>query len=216
MNRIILQCIFLFLSVPVLAPAQGKEQIGPYKTVPAHQGEYCTVCGGPLSEKDVALIVRGRRVPLDSMDIAEFLRNEEKYFAILQPRGALFAESPEAAEGTALGGIPSGWFAFGVYVLLALLFGGLSGYTAVGKGLAPLPHFLIGFAFSVAGYLYVLSRPSRAKPGEVPEGLVKVPVTVSPVRCEKCGTTNHPSAARCIGCGTQLIPTVQSEVKRAT
>lgn len=215
MSRLVAQVVLILSGIRVAALAFDNERVGPYAAVPAHRGEYCAVCGGALTEKDVALIVKGRRVPLDSMDIAEFLKNQEKYFASLQPRGALFAESPEAAEGTALGGIPSGWFAFGVYVLLALLFGGLSGYAAVGKGLAPLPHFFIGFAFSIAGYLYVLSRPSRARPGEVPEGLVKVPVTAAPTRCKVCGMTNHPSASRCIGCGVQLSPTIQSEVKRA-
>lgn len=213
--RFIRRTLYVLVLVTATSTAHADEQFGPYRAVPAKPGEQCIVCGGALSEKDVALIVRGRRVPLDRMDVDEFLKNEARYFAALQPQGALFAEAREAAEGTALGGVSSGWFVFGVYILLGLIFGGLSSYAAVAKGLAPLPHFFIGFALSIFGYLYTLSRPSRAKPGDVPEGLVKVPATASPVRCEKCGAENHPSAERCAGCGTHLTPTLQSEVKRA-
>jgi hypothetical protein len=207
---------FLFIPLPSLSQSEAMDDSteSPYQSVPAKSGELCTVCGVPLTEDDVALIVKGRRVPLNKAMVNKFLQNQEKYFATMQPRSALFQAELDAPAGTALGGVSSGWFLFGLYVLVALIFGGMSGYTAVAKGLKPIPHFFIGFAFCAIGYLYVLTRPRQAEEGEIPSGLVKVPATSAPTPCKKCGYTNHPSAKKCAGCGTNLTPIVQSDVTR--
>jgi hypothetical protein len=205
------------LSAPFTGLAEGQEGdslVTMYPMLSARVGENCTVGGTPLTEDDFALIVRGRRVPLHREAVKEFLRHQEKYFAKLQPKGALFQEDMTEEEGTALGGISWGWFLFGTYVLVALLFGGMSGYAAIMKGLRPVPHFLIGLFFSVFGYLYVLTRPRISPPGAVPAGLVKVPTTSPPARCPVCGFMNHPSAHRCAACRTELHPTIESEVSR--
>lgn len=183
-----------------------------YEQVPAKPGEKCTICGMPLSEDDVALIVRGRRVPLAATMVDSFMTAPERYFAGMQPKGALFQEELGAPAGAVLGGISNGWFAFGTYVLIGLIFGGLSGYLAVSKGLTPIPHFFIGFALSVVGLLYVLVRRPLVKAGEVPAGLVKVPTTRTPQGCPHCGYTNHPAAQQCLQCNASLAPTVDSEV----
>jgi hypothetical protein len=101
-----------------------------------------------------------------------------------------------------------------VYVLIALIFSGLSGYTAVSKGLNAVPYFFMGFFFSAFGYLFVLTRPSAVKAGEVPAGLTKVHTTLEPVPCPKCGNTNHPAARKCLNCGVELQPLAESEVAR--
>ncbi|MFQ5675448.1 MAG: hypothetical protein ACE5G1_06080, partial [bacterium] len=67
------------------------------------------------------------------------MNNQEKYFAELQPKSALFQENFGAPPGAAQGGISLGWFLFGSYVLLALIFSGLSGHAAVSKGLNAIP-----------------------------------------------------------------------------
>jgi hypothetical protein len=204
--------VLLLLLMPA-AVRSGTVEV-PYPVERAIEGERCTVCGAVLSEDDVALVVRGRRVPLDKDMVGEFLKEPERYFAHLQPKGALFQENGDASGATALGGVSRGWFLAGLYVLVALVFAGLSGYAAVGKGLKPIPHFFIGLLFSLFGYLYVLTRPAKAGPGEVPRGLAKVPLTRDPVPCGSCGALNHPSAKRCSGCGTGLEPRVESEVAR--
>jgi len=209
----------VFAFVLVLAPAlraQDSTSSLPYERTAVRSGERCFVCGGLLETTNgFALIVKGRRVPLDRIHVGEFLKNQEKYFARLQPAGALFAESFDAKNGNASGGVSWGWFLAGLYVLIALLFAGLSGYVAVGKGLTPIPSFFTGLAFSAAGFLYILTRPSVARAGTIPPGFVKVPTTSNSLPCGKCGTRNHPSARRCAGCGTALKPLVESDVARA-
>jgi len=208
----ILQCLFL-LRLSEASANENKTQSA-YPEVPAEAGELCTVCGASLSENDVALIVKGRRVPLDRTMVNEFLQNKDKYFAKMQARGALFSESVDAPAGTSQGGITWGWFLAGMYVLVALIFGGMSGYIAVGKGLRPIPAFFIGFFLSAFGFLYVVSQPRAVEEGKIPAGFVKVPVTSAPVTCSKCAYANHPSASKCAGCGSALEPIVESEVAR--
>ena len=207
---IILSLIAIFVS----SAAQESADKIPYKVLPPKPGERCSICDMPLTDQDVALLVRGRRVPLNHMMVDSFLANEEKFFAAKQPRGALFSEEMSEQPGVSLGGITTGWFLLGSYVLVALIFGGLSGYAAVSKGLPPIRYFFIGFVFSALGYLYVMTRPTVAKRGEIPEGLVKVPTTSAPVACPKCGHGNHPSAKVCSECGNKLQPKLQSEVAR--
>jgi hypothetical protein len=174
----------------------------------------CVGCNNPMhpDSASYALLYRGRKIPTHSFCESAVRNNPslyQAYFASLQPKGALFQEHDDGQSE-----VKAGWFIFDLIVLIALLTGGLSGYAAVSKGLKPIPHFFIGL--TIVGYLYVLTRPSAVKPGEVPEGLVKVPTTSAPVPCEKCGFTNHPSAKTCAACGTKLTPTMQSEVARAS
>ncbi len=205
---------FCLLALPLRTQENAPQT--PYQSVRPKLGDYCTVGNVPLDTlQDVALIVRGRRVPLHRTMVDSFMRTQEKYFSQQQPKGALFQEELSAANGAALAGVTSGWFLFGLYVLVALVFAGVSGYTAVSKGLPPIPNFFIGFFLSALGYLYVLTRPAVAKKGEIPGGLVKVPLTHAPVPCAACGYQNHPSAKQCVGCGGKLEPMLQSEVARA-
>jgi len=204
--------VFLFFFFAVL---RADTTSVTYSVVAAKPGEKCTVCGLDLTADDVALIVKGRRVPLNRTMVDEFMKNQERYFSDLQPKGALFQENLDSPGGTALGGVSEGWFLFGLCVLVSLVFAGLSGYAAVTKGLKPIPNFFIGLFFSGFGYLYVLTRPRQVPKGEIPHGLVKVPVTASPVLCEKCGSSNHPSAKMCMACGSKLTPRLESEVGRA-
>ena len=186
-----------------------------YSRVPARNSEFCTLCGVRLTSEDVALIVRGRRIPLCQPEVETFLNDPERHFSNRQPKSALFQEDLSAAQGTAQGGISQGWFLFGLLVLSALIFAGLSGYRALSMGLPPLAPFFIGFFLNLPGYLYVISRPAGKDHMKVPKGLVKVPETVAPAACPACGEVNHPTARQCLGCGQELHPSQQSEVTRA-
>src|SRR5262249_44998082 len=106
---------FLYSSLLVLClfeitlPAQEAPIKSPYPVVPARAGERCTVCGTPLGQDDVALMVRGRRVPLNKSMVDAFLADKEKYFAQQQPRAALFQEELDVPAGVAQGGISLRW-----------------------------------------------------------------------------------------------------------
>ena len=210
--------MLVLMLLPILAPAlraQDSTGMPPYERARSRLGERCLVCNGVLdTSSGFVLLVRGRRVPLDPIHLGDFMKNQDGYFARLQPRGALFAETFDAAEGTVHGGVSWGWFAFGAYVLVAIVFAGLSGYVAVGKGLKPVPSFFMGLAFSAIGFVRVLRRQPVAPRGSIPAGLVKVPTTSAPIECGKCGAGNHPSARRCAKCGTSLTPQMESEVAR--
>jgi len=186
----------------------------PYKHVALKPGDVCLVSGKALAQGDVVYLIRGRRVPLRREHVRDFIADSTRYLAQLQPQSALFHEAMEQ-RGTEASGIDLGWFLFGMYVLVALFFGGLSGYAAVSKGLNPISHFFIGLFLSAPGYLYVLTRPRAAPPGEVPSGFVKVHTTHEPVPCGQCGYTNHPAAKLCLGCGAKLQPIVASEVEKS-
>jgi hypothetical protein len=214
---IVVPMIFL----PVFAATSSGADAGPdmpdslgYIKVAAKGFLKCVGCNDPmhLDSAGYALLYRGRKIPIHSFCEGAVRSNPaiyQTYFASLQPKGALFQEHDDDQSG-----VKAGWFIFGLIVLVALLTGGLSGYAAVSKGLQPIPNFFIGL--TIVGFLYVLTRPSAVKPGEVPEGLVKVPTTLAPIPCEKCGYTNHPSATKCAGCGTKLKPLMQSEVARVS
>ncbi|HEU0007192.1 MAG TPA: hypothetical protein VFS12_14505 [Terriglobia bacterium] len=186
-----------------------------YPTVAANVGEICVVCGMPVSSGDIAIILKGRRMPVMKDMAAAVLKDPEIYFKSKQAKGALFQEDFQAPPGAVQAGVSLGWFLAGLYVLSALIFGGLSGVAAVAKGLPPISSFCFGLGLSVFGYLYVLTTPSRTASPGVPAGLVKVPVTQSPLACPQCGNTNHPAAPSCAACHVSLSPQGQSDLSRA-
>lgn len=207
------------LALCLLPPGSGlagdSPTRAPYPAVAARDGEICVVCGSAVSSSDVAIIVKGRRLPVMREMSDELLRHPENYFKRKQPRSALFQEEFETAPGAVQSGIGLGWFLAGTYVLSALVFAGLSGATAIARGLPPIPSFFAGLALSAIGYLYVLTRaPRLAAPLGFPAGLAKVPVTQSPLVCPECGSTNHPSAALCSQCRVTLRPQGQSDQPR--
>ncbi len=208
MSKRISTFVLAGLALAALSWAQELAPDLPYQRDAVKSGDVCFISGKALTPEDVVYFIRGRRVPLRSEQILAFAADSVKYLAQLQPQGALFHEDMDKGRG----GIDLGWFLFGMYVLVALIFSGLSGYTAVAKGLNPVPYFFLGLIFSGLGYFYVLTRPRAAHASEVPSGLVKVHMTHEPVPCGQCGNTNHPAAKICLGCGAKLQPIVASEV----
>lgn len=209
-NSIGLFVFLIFFFLP--APPSFSQYTAPikdnYPRVPVQPGDHCTVSGQPLTPDDVALLVDGRRVPLKKDAIDIFLSNQEKYFSKLQPKSALFTEDMGQPDS-----LSSGWFIFGIYVLIGLFFAALTSHKAVGKGLRPIPWFFIGLLFNVLGYFAVTTRKSKAS-GFIPEGFKKVPLTSEPSVCQNCGYENHPSAKNCSRCGFGLNPHETSEIEK--
>lgn len=79
---------------------------------PLRPNDTCIVCGMKLdSGSGMALSVRGRHVPVGDEVYEELLRDPEKYFSTLQPKGALFTESAVRSRAQI------SWLAFGVAAL---------------------------------------------------------------------------------------------------
>ena len=198
---------FLFFITPAFSQYNAPIKDN-YPRVEVRPGDHCLVSGKPLGPDDVCLLVDGRRVPLKKEAVSIFLNNQEKYFSKLQPKSALFTESMGKPTSLSMG-----WFIFGIYVLIGLIFAALTSHKAVGKGLRPIPWFFVGLLFNALGYLAVLTKKSEAT-GNIPEGFAKVPLTSAPSICPKCGYENHPSAKNCSSCGTGLSPETTSEVEK--
>jgi hypothetical protein len=174
-------------------------------------GETCIVCDKAIGAKDRVYEVEGQRVAVHvgACDNA-FTREPERYLARLKPRGAFLEAEPNLARH-----IWWGWFAFGIYVLLGLVFGAFCASRAVNHALQPWPWFLVGFFLNLFGFLALVTLPAGdSSMVGLPPGLVKVPTTSSPRACPRCGAMNHPSAMSCIECGNKIEPHATSEVTR--
>lgn len=181
------------------------------KRVPAQPGDICAVCYQPVDEKDAVYLVNGQRVALHFEAHEATIREKlGAYLAQLKPRGAFLQAGGEAA------GLSTGWFFAGLYVLTGLLIGGLAAHRALHRGYNPIAWFGVGLAFSVAGYVYLLTRPKKTvfAPAGIPGGLGKIAATYAPETCTACGAENHPSATQCGGCGARLEARTSSEVAR--
>ena len=180
--------------------------------VPRKGGEICALCNQPLGPNDPVYMVHGQRVPLHAAELADpdAAARLQTLLAQLRPRGAFIGESAPAE-------LSAGWFFFGVYVLIGLLFGALCAHRALHAGYNPISWFFAGLVSSALGYLVLLTRPKRevAAPAGIPSGLRKIAATYAPAACPKCGTENHPSATQCLGCGASFQPQLTSEVARA-
>lgn len=159
----------------------------------AREGETCVVCNSKLSRDDLAYTIDGQRVAVMKGMEQEVLANPGKYVKQARPEGMLFS-------GEKNSGMTSPWFWAGLFVLTGLVFGGFCAHTAMGKGYSPSQWFALGFFFSVAAQLALLSKPSL-RDAPAPSGLAKIPATASPILCRACGSANHPTARNCIRCG---------------
>lgn len=172
-------------------------------------GEICMICSNLISGNDFTYLVQGQRVPVHRNVCDGRLRaSPREVLAGLRPRGAFL--------GAEMGkpGLSKGWFAFGAYILLGLVFGALCAQRALLAGRNSVSWFLAGLAFNVAGYGVLRSLSPRAfgPPAGIPAGLGKIADTYSPATCPKCSLTIHPSALSCPACGVALKPGAVSEV----
>ena len=194
-----------------LVGQERARDIATYAVVEPRAGETCIVCDKTVGAEDRVYEVEGQRVPVHTGACDDAFRRAPGHFlARLKPRGAFLGAEPNLGPNFSLG-----WFAFGIYVLLGLVFGAFCAYRAVNHALRPLPWFLAGFFLNVFGFLALVTRPAGdSGVAGLPPGLVKVPTTYSPRVCPRCGEMNHPSATSCVGCGNKIEPLVTSEVSR--
>jgi hypothetical protein len=190
--------------------------VGP--RVPARPGEICIVCNNPVGPDDAVYLVQGQRVPVHAEEEHEFLSHPRKYLMRLKPLGGalLGADSNQPGMANRAGEVSGTWIYGSLYVLLGLVFAALCAHRALHTGYSPWAWFGLGLILNVVAYILLLTRPKREvyAPAGVPLGLGKIAATHAPQPCPKCGTLNHPSAGKCLGCGATLSARVESEVRR--
>ena len=173
-------------------------------------GEQCLVCKQPIEgEPAVEIRYKGRVFHVKESMMDDFRADPEAYFRSMQARSGLFDEAamPERPMRT-------GWLAFGVYLVIGLLFGAICGSVAMGRSRPALPWFFAGLAGNVIALGVLLLTTSAEEGGAAPVGLRKVPRTRAPRPCPHCGATNHPSARACSSCGGALEPKAPAETER--
>lgn len=196
------------------------EAVGP--RVRARPGEICIVCNDPVGPDDPVYLVQGQRVPVHAEEEREFLSHPRRYLMRLKPLGGalLGADSNQPGMANRAGDnrpeVSGTWIYGSLYVLLGLVFAAVCAHRALHTGYSPGAWFGLGLVFNVVAYILLRTRPQREiqAPAGVPSGLGKIAATHAPQRCPKCGAFNHPSAAKCLGCGASLSPRVESEVRR--
>jgi hypothetical protein len=198
------------------------ENIGP--RVRPNPGEVCIVCNHSVGPDDSVYLVQGQRMPVHAgAEEHEFFLHPRKYLMRMKPVGGalLGADSNQPGMANRAGndrpGVSSMWIYSGLYVLLGLVFAALCAHRALHTGYSPGLWFGLGLVLNAIAYILLLTRPKREvyAPAGVPLGLGKIAVTHAPQRCPQCGAFNHPSAVRCLHCGANLSPRVNSEVNRA-
>ncbi len=174
------------------------------------EGEQCLVCRLAIDGMEaVAVRYKGRTFYVNAGMLDTFAEDPDRYFEILQARGALFDE--RAMEGRS---VSPGWLLFGSYMLLGLICAALCGALAISRGLEPLPWFFAGLIGNLAA-VFVLMLNRRRGEADAPDSWTKVRTTRAPSPCPGCGAENHPSATGCSGCGAVLEPAFQAEAGRA-
>ena len=96
-NKFFLMGIIIIISFQFIYldfSSKGKQDTLGYKLLSIKIGDRCIVCDLPIKEgSGLALLIKGRRVTIDLEHFQEFIENKAKYFANLEPHGALFQES---------------------------------------------------------------------------------------------------------------------------
>ncbi len=192
----------LLLSINVSLFAQGDSVNPP-----------CVVCNHSVSDGVQPIQYKGRQVHVCTGKCQEhWLAEPDRHFAKMQSRSALFDEKSVNENP-----VNYGWLYFGFYMLAGMIFGGLCGFQALGKGLDPQFWFLIGLFFNVIAYVMISTTPKgdlSGLPAGVPAGFGKIPSTVLPIQCPHCDQKVHPSARYCSGCQVKLEPKIESETSR--
>lgn len=171
----------------------------------------CPVDGDTVESRENGVMWQGRRYYMDSEAcLQKFMADPETYAKRIEPRAALVS-----APRTDQPSYSTSVLFLSLLVVAGLVSGAITSYVAVQKGLSGFNWFVLGFALNVIAVVMVFFCRGREMLFQT-KGLCKTPRTHAPVVCPHCGISNHPSAARCSGCGTVLDPKVQSDVARAS
>ena len=172
----------------------------------------CIVCDGPAGPDAIQESWKGRTVAVcRKCGEAAWLADRDVLFAKRQARGGLFDEQTDEHS------LAGGWMWFGLWALAGVVCAAATTYLALTKGIEPLPWLLAALAFNVVPLVLIVLKPAAdlsSLPQGVPAGLAKIATTLAPIACPECGAANHPTATRCLNCGSPLESHGESEVAR--
>jgi hypothetical protein len=185
-----------------------QNEIESARLVPAELNERCAFSGQLLPPGTSVRILRGRRLPLmpDAALEADLRTRPEKYFALVQPSGALFTESGPGEVGHYV------WVYLGFGVIVLMILAGFAGQMAIRRGLEPGGWFLQGLCGNVLAPFLLRTRGSSVE--TLAPGHTKPHRTAMPKHCAACGNENHPSASKCSMCHASLDAAYQSEAEQ--
>lgn len=162
-------------------------------------GDRCLICDAPLTEDDLVLQYKGRRVPLTKGYRDEFISHPEKYFWKLQSKGALFTEHESSADYTLLYVV--------IGILCVIVNASITTSLAMTRSGSAQFWFTLGLLLPVVSILYVLSQNTSSTTPGIAQGAT----TYAPAICEHCNAAVHPNAAFCSACNMERNPLQPSE-----
>jgi hypothetical protein len=184
----------------------------------ARTDEACLVCGGQPAGETATVTYRGldytvhREPCLAQWHAAREAGRLDAIVQRVEPRAALFQGDSKYLNPEFQGECPlcAYWLWAGLWVLSAVLSGGIAAAMAIPAHRSGPRAFALGLALPVLGVLLARRLPARGD--EFPLRGSKIPRTRGQAVCDGCGRGVHPSADRCPGCGATLTPRVRSEV----
>lgn len=180
----------------------------------------CLVCGKDPAPGHAHVTYRGTDYPAcdGGCDIAFAAADRagtlDQIVRKLEPRSALFQGDSKFLNPVYQQANPMSehWMHAGLWVLLAIVSAGVSGFIALTTHRPVICAFVVGFVLPLLGPLITLALPKR------PEGFAlrgnKIPTTYDVVSCPACGRSLHPSASTCPACAAAQSPKIQSDVQR--
>ena len=183
--------------------------------------ETCLVCGGAIEGRAATVTYRGRAYPVHAAHCygkwceARDAGNLDTIVHRMEPRAALFQGDAQFLnpEFQAANPLRTFWLWAGVWILIAIVSGGIGAALAVPAHRSGLGAFALGFVLPIVGIALAARLTPRS--GELPLRGSRIPRTHEQGACHMCSRHVHPSASQCPGCGAVLVPGVVSEVEKA-
>ena len=183
--------------------------------------ETCIICGKEVADSTITVEYRGKTYALHSIeekaiwDKALQAGTLDSIVAKTEPRGALFQGdtyflNPERDTEDFFSRFG---MAIGIWILVAVVSGGIGAAFAVKTHRTPIIAFVIAVLLPVVGVALAFLLP-QGQPQFEMRGH-KIPKTHAGILCPRCGRSNHPSATSCLSCGAEIRPSAESEVTKA-
>lgn len=180
----------------------------------------CIVCEGFVAEEEARVVYRGISHPVCSghcLEAWEHAVQEERLDPIVfkvEPRGALFQGDSKFLNQDFQKAHPlsNNWLWIGLWLVAAIVSGGLASALAIVSHRSGLLAFIAGFLLPGLGVPVFKLLPKKSDIFELRGS--KIAMTYDESFCPHCNHSCHPSAESCSECGISLTPKCESEVSK--